>query len=164
MEPSHVLDQHVHTQTMYLVIFAQTTVFRGSFSRPSTCKNSWKQYKKSSAFNKVLHSWKQDQIEDIKETLTDPGIIMEAQKEMRQIRGMIRKWIRTDSFTPNPSPKHDIHTPDKADKDDDSSTKILEHKSSTQPESLKHYVGQIESNLTREVSSLKRLWKKFNQL
>ncbi len=161
MGTSHVLDQQMHAQTMNLVIFARTQLFKGDFVKSN--KKPWKHYKKTSKFNRNFQSWDRYKLDEVQDALTNPSILEAARKEMRHVRATIRRWIRQDSYTPDSSVYHDVQTPQRPDTEDDETPRTTHGNDDPPPprpmsptKPVRKLFGQMEHNLSKVLDTIQK--------
>ena len=96
MGSSHIFNTDVSESIRNLVMFSRKNILNGPFSRDANDTTNWKTLKKSSRFNKVFEEFSEEDIEDIRDFLTDPEMIQEADLEMKRIQNTIKNWIKKD--------------------------------------------------------------------
>ena len=143
MGPSHILDEQVHTQTMYLVMFARSQTLNWEFLKADP-DILWKNCRKHSRTNAAIKNWTDIKHDQLDEFITDPTILELARKEMRMIRAKIRSWIKNDQVSVCSYNNPTWYPP---------VTTLKEHHSGSHIQ-LQQQVNDMESNLARQRASI----------
>jgi hypothetical protein len=95
-------------------MFAWLITLRGYILKPNP-KRKWGTYKIQPKFNAEFDGYGQEDFDSIRDFLTRPEIIEQANKEMRKVRNYIKTWIKkgevlrpvpeSESTAPTPTPR-----------------------------------------------------------
>ena len=140
----HVLPQEMEVETAMLLVFARSQTIQHRVTRSNKQQaKSWDHFQRKLAFNFKFESMHEQEKEWLLTFLIDGDAFLQAKKEMKTVRKLIRSWVRAKPSPTSPlAVEPSVHTPR-----DDQSLSM---------QSIKQSVEAIEGKMDKKSDSVLR--------